>query len=110
MAEQLGSLARTHTCGALRDSDVGADVTLLGWVDRVRDLGSLLFLDVRDRDGVTQAVVNGEALLQAAKRLRSEYVIAVVGRVQRRSPETVNAKIRRKDQILEVKVRLSNWP
>jgi aspartyl-tRNA synthetase len=93
MAEQLGALARTHTCGALRDSDVGADVTLLGWVDRVRDLGSLLFLDVRDRDGITQAVVNGDALLQAAKRLRSEYVVAVLGRVQRRSPDTVNAKI-----------------
>jgi aspartyl-tRNA synthetase len=93
MAEQLGALARTHTCGALRDADVGADVTLLGWVDRVRDLGSLLFLDVRDRDGITQAVVNGETLLQAAKRLRSEYVVAVLGRVQRRSPDTVNAKI-----------------
>ena len=93
MPEQLGALARTHTCGALRDSDVGADATLLGWVDRVRDLGSLLFLDLRDRDGITQAVVNSEALLPAAKRLRSEYVVAVVGRVQRRSPETVNAKL-----------------
>jgi aspartyl-tRNA synthetase len=62
-------------------------------VDRVRDLGSLLFLDLRDRDGITQAVVNSEALLPAAKRLRSEYVVAVVGRVQRRSPETVNAKL-----------------
>ena len=68
MAEQLGSLARTHTCGALRESDVGTDVTLLGWVHRVRDLGSLLFLDIRDREGVTQVVVNGEVLLPSAKR------------------------------------------
>ena len=93
MAEQLGSLARTHTCGTLRESDVGGDVTLLGWCHRVRDLGSLLFLDVRDREGVTQVVVNGEALLPSAKRLRSEYVVAVSGRVQRRSDDTINPKI-----------------
>ena len=56
MAEQLGDLTRTHTCGALRPEDVGADVVLLGWVHRVRDLGGLLFIDVRDRAGVTQIV------------------------------------------------------
>ena len=55
MAEQLGELTRTHTCGALRPGDVGADVVLLGWVHRVRDLGGLLFIDIRDRGGVTQA-------------------------------------------------------
>ena len=93
MAEQLGSLTRTHTCGALGAADVGADATLLGWVHRVRDLGSLLFLDMRDRDGLTQVVVNSEPILAAAKRLRGEYVIAVVGRVQRRAVETVNPKI-----------------
>ena len=93
MAEQLGSLARTHTCGALRDTDVGADATLLGWVHRVRDLGSLLFLDVRDRAGVTQVVVNSEPVLTAAKRLRAEYVVGVTGRVQHRSAETINPKI-----------------
>ena len=57
MAEQLGDLTRTHTCGALRPDDVGADVVLLGWVHRVRDLGGVLFIDVRDRAGVTQVVV-----------------------------------------------------
>jgi aspartyl-tRNA synthetase len=93
MAEQLGSLARTHTCGELRDTDVGGDVTLLGWVHRVRDLGSLLFLDLRDREGLTQVVVNGETLLPVAKRLRSEYVVAVIGRVQRRAQDTVNPRI-----------------
>ena len=56
MAEQLGDLTRTHTCGALRPDDVGADVVLLGWVHRVRDLGGLLFIDVRDRHGITQIV------------------------------------------------------
>ena len=60
---------------------------------QVRDLGSLLFIDVRDRDGHTQVVVEGnDELLERAKRLRSEYVVAVLGRVERRSPETTNAE------------------
>jgi aspartyl-tRNA synthetase len=95
VAEALGDLTRTHTCGALRADDVGADVVLLGWVHRVRDLGGLLFVDVRDRAGVTQVVFDkdDEALMNKAKRLRSEFVIGASGRVQRRSAETVNAKI-----------------
>jgi aspartyl-tRNA synthetase len=88
VAEQLGELTRTHTCGALRPDDVGADVVLLGWVHRVRDLGGLLFIDVRDRAGVTQVVFDKdeEALMAKAKRLRSEFVVGVCGRVRRRSP------------------------
>jgi aspartyl-tRNA synthetase len=88
-------LTRTHTCGALRAEDVGADVVLLGWVHRVRDLGGLLFIDLRDRAGLTQIVFDKDDQQQMAKakRLRSEYVIAVKGRVQRRSPETKNPKI-----------------
>ena len=95
MAEQLGDLTRTHTCGALRTDDVGADVVLLGWVHRVRDLGGLLFIDVRDRGGVAQIVFDkdDEALMSKAKRLRSEYVVGVCGRVRRRSPETENPKL-----------------
>src|SRR5438128_7320823 len=95
MADQLGDLTRTHTCGALRAEDVGADVVLLGWVHRVRDLGGLLFIDLRDRAGLTQIVFDNDDQQQMAKakRLRSEYVIAVKGRVQRRSPETKNPKI-----------------
>ena len=95
MAEHLGELTRTHTCGALRPDDVGADVVLLGWVHRVRDLGGLLFIDVRDRAGVTQVVFDrdDDALMSKGKRLRSEFVIGVCGRVRRRSSETVNPKI-----------------
>jgi aspartyl-tRNA synthetase len=95
VAEHLGDLTRTHTCGALRAEDVGADVVLLGWVHRVRDLGGLLFIDLRDRAGLTQIVFDKDDQQQMAKakRLRSEYVIAVKGRVQRRSPETKNPKI-----------------
>jgi aspartyl-tRNA synthetase len=95
VAEQLGDLTRTHTCGALRVEDVGADVVLLGWVHRVRDLGGLLFIDIRDRGGVTQIVFDkdDEALMGQGKRLRSEYVIGVTGRVQRRSQDTINPKL-----------------
>src|SRR3954454_14059818 len=92
--EPLGTLARTHTCGALRVADVGHDVVLLGWVHRVRDLGSLVFIDIRDRHGMTQVIVrDNDALVADAKRLRAEFVIAVMGRVEHRAPETVNNKI-----------------
>jgi len=95
VAEQLGDLTRTHTCGALRPSDVGANVVLLGWVHRVRDLGGLLFVDIRDREGVTQVVFDNDdaAQMAKAKRLRSEYVIGVRGIARRRSPETINPKL-----------------
>jgi aspartyl-tRNA synthetase len=94
MAEPLGSLTRTHTCGGLRSSDVGKDAVLLGWVHRVRDLGGVTFVDVRDREGVSQVVVReNDALMPLAKRLRSEFVVGVSGPVQRRSPETVNPKL-----------------
>jgi aspartyl-tRNA synthetase len=95
VAEQLGELTRTHTCGALRPSDVGSDVVLLGWVHRVRDLGGVLFIDVRDLGGITQVVFDkdDEALMAKAKKLRSEFVIGVSGRVRRRSPDTINPKL-----------------
>ena len=60
MAEQLGDWVRTHTCGALRTDDLDSDATLLGWVHRVRDLGGVLFIDIRDREGVSQIVVQGQ--------------------------------------------------
>ena len=95
MAEQLGELTRTHTGGDLRLGDVGADVVLLGWVHRVRDLGGLLFVDVRDRAGITQVVFDkdDETLMTKAKRLRSEFVIGVEGQVRQRSADTVNTKL-----------------
>ncbi len=96
MAEQLGGLTRTHTCGALRLDDVDREVVLLGWVHRVRDLGGVLFIDVRDRGGVTQVVfdvADDDAMMAKAKRLRSEFVVGIEGRVRRRSAETVNPKL-----------------
>ena len=94
MSEPLGDLTRTHTCGALRAGDVGADVVVLGWVHRIRDLGGVTFIDVRDRAGVSQVVVReNEALMAVAKRLRSEFVVGITGAVQRRSDDTVNPKL-----------------
>src|SRR3982750_4289832 len=110
MAEQLGDLTRTHTCGALRPNDVGADVVLLGWVHRIRDLGGVTFLDIRDRAGVSQVVVReNDALMTIAKRLRSEFVVGVSGAVQRRSPDTVNQKLATGEvEILAHDIRLLN--
>src|SRR5438477_10148757 len=94
MADQLGNLTRTHTCGGLRPDDVGGEAVLLGWVHRIRDLGGVTFIDVRDRAGLSQVVVrDNDALMSVAKRLRSEYVVAVSGVVQRRSEDTVNPKL-----------------
>ena len=94
MAEPLADWQRTHTCGALRPGHLDSTVTLLGWVHKVRDLGGVMFIDVRDRYGISQVVVrDDEQLLAQAKRLRPEYVIGVRGLVEHRAPETVNPKI-----------------
>src|SRR5206468_1166088 len=110
MAEPLGSLVRTHTCGALRTADVGADVVLLGWVHRVRDLGGVTFIDIRDRAGVSQVVVReNDTLMPIAKKLRSEFVIGVSGVVQRRSEETVNPKLATGEvEVLAREIRILN--
>ena len=110
MAEKLGDLTRTHTCGALRTSDVGAKAVLLGWVHRVRDLGGVTFIDVRDRAGVSQVVVReNDALMTIAKRLRSEFVVGVSGTVQRRSEDTINPKLATGDvEVLAREIRVLN--
>jgi len=92
----LGDLRRTHMCGALRASDAGQKAVLMGWVNRRRDLGNLLFIDVRDRTGMTQIVFDNErnpALHEKAGELRNEYVIAAIGTVKRRDPDTINKNI-----------------
>ena len=83
-------------CGALRPADSGKKAVLMGWVNRRRDLGNLIFIDIRDRSGVTQVVFNKErdpAIHQKAEALRNEYVIAVVGTAKQRVPDTVNKNI-----------------
>jgi aspartyl-tRNA synthetase len=85
---------RSHTCGALRQSNVGATVRLSGWVHNIRDLGGLLFIDVRDHYGITQIVAEpGSAGFKAMERCRKEWVICVNGTVSQRTPATVNDKL-----------------
>ncbi len=109
--EQLGDLWRTHTAGELTAADTGKDVVLLGWVHRVRDLGALVFFDVRDRHGITQVVARDDhpGLVYAANRLRPEYVVAVKGRVEKRSKESVNPKIKTGEvEVVAHDIRLLN--
>ena len=83
-------------CGTLRASDAGKNAVLMGWVNRRRDLGNLIFIDLRDRTGVTQVVLNRELDVAAhdkANALRNEYVIAVIGTLKRRDSDTVNKNI-----------------
>ncbi len=96
MLDFLGDLRRTHMCGALRASDAGKKAILMGWVNKRRDLGSLIFVDLRDRTGVTQVVINAErdaAIHEKTEALRNEYVIAVTGTVKLRDSSTVNKNI-----------------
>src|SRR5690349_7358672 len=96
MLDNLGNLERTHSCGQLRDQDIGKQVVLMGWVAKRRDFGELTFVDLRDRDGITQVVFNAENAPQAhtkAKELRGEYVIAVSGEVVARAENTRNPKL-----------------
>ncbi len=92
--EHLGELERTCYCGAVTESLVGTTITVMGWVDRIRDLGNLLFIDLRDRSGVVQIVNNPETgCLEKSRDVRPEYVLAVVGEVVRRSQDTINPEI-----------------
>ena len=85
---------RTHTCGALRSSDVGKEVRLSGWVHRKRDHGGLIFIDLRDHYGITQVVVNpGVPFFGEAERVRLESVITVTGEVVSRTPDTINPNL-----------------
>jgi aspartyl-tRNA synthetase len=93
MAEALKGLKRTHMCGELRENHVGQNVVLMGWVQKRRDLGGLIFTDLRDRTGIVQVVfgeeINKEAFIKA-QELRSEYVIAVIGEVVLREAPNPN--------------------
>jgi len=92
----LGDLKRTHMCGALRLTDAGQKATIMGWVNKRRDLGSIIFIDVRDRTGVTQVVFDASssaAVHEKAEALRNEYVVAITGHVAKRDADTINPNI-----------------
>src|SRR5712671_8030586 len=87
---------RTHNCNSLRKSDIGKDATLAGWVHVSRDHGGVIFVDLRDREGITQVVFRPEENAQLAKEahgLRSEDVIQVSGKVAARVPGTENSRL-----------------
>src|SRR6202050_5804397 len=108
--DSLGNTRRTKYCGALSASDAGQEVTLLGWVHRRRDLGQLIFIDLRDREGIAQIVFNKEQNAAAHKKaedLRSEYVVAVTGKVvarQKSNPEIPTGEV----EVIANELRLLN--
>ncbi|HEY1895733.1 MAG TPA: aspartate--tRNA ligase [Terracidiphilus sp.] len=96
MLDFLGKLERTHYCGDLRAADAGQQVVLMGWVNRRRDHGNLIFLDLRDRTGVAQVVLDKELTPDGhskGEQVRPEYVVAAVGRVRLRSKDAINPKM-----------------
>lgn len=96
MSEGMGALSRTHMCGELRSGHIGEDVVLMGWVQRRRDHGGLIFIDLRDRTGIVQLVFSqdlGKEAFYKAESIRNEYVLAAVGRVVPRPEGTENPSL-----------------
>ncbi len=96
MLDFLGTLERTHMCGELRAADAGQPVVVMGWVNRRRDHGNLIFLDLRDRSGICQVVLDKELTPDGhlkGEQVRPEYVVAAVGKVRLRSQDAINPKM-----------------
>lgn len=96
MGESIYGLQRTHLCAELGIENVGEQVVVMGWAHKRRDLGAVIFVDMRDRTGLLQVVFNtttSEDIFNKAESIRSEFVLAVVGEVVKRAPETINSKI-----------------
>lgn len=95
MGELLSGLKRTHMCGLLTENEVGCEAVVMGWVQRRRDLGGLIFIDLRDRTGIVQVVFDQSLgdVFKKAEKVRNEYVLAVVGDVVKRDEETYNPNI-----------------
>jgi aspartyl-tRNA synthetase len=108
----MGSLRRSHTCGAVSVADVGSEVIVVGWVQRRRDHGGVIFIDLRDHQGLVQVVFRPEESAESHERageIRSEYVILARGTVQRRTPDTVNPKMATGEiEVVAQEVRLLN--
>ncbi len=109
--DQLGELKRSVYCGLVDESLVKRRVTVMGWVDRRRDLGGLVFLDLRDHEGIVQVVVRSESslLLETTKEIRPEFVLAVTGDVVMRDEETINPEVATgRVEILAREIRVLN--
>ena len=110
MAESMKGLHRSHRCTEVSSANIGEKVTVMGWVQKRRNLGSLIFIDLRDRSGILQLVFNEESVgkegYEKAERLRSEYVIAVTGKVEKRSA-AVNESLKTGDiEVIATDIRI----
>ena len=97
MSDNLGTMRRTHTCCELGEADIGQEVVLMGWVQRRRDHGGVIFVDLRDREGITQVVFNPDvdkAVHTKAHAIRNEFVLGVRGKVDHRPEGMVNPKLK----------------
>lgn len=112
MSDKLGNMRRTHTCCELNADDVGTEVVLMGWVQRRRDHGGVIFVDLRDREGITQVVFNPEVnpkVHDKAHVLRSEYVIGIRGKVEKRIEGMTNPKLKTGEiEVFATELKLFN--
>jgi aspartyl-tRNA synthetase len=112
MNQTIKGLIRSHTCGELSEKEIGREVVLMGWVDRRRDHGGLIFIDLRDRYGKTQLAFNpqrNKEMYESAKELKSEYVIAIKGVVQERPADAQNINLLTgKIEVSAIELRILN--
>ena len=110
MGETIYGMKRTHMCTELSEADVGKEVAVMGWVHKRRNLGSLLFVDLRDRTGLLQIVFGDQTdreVFDKSETIRNEYVIAVKGEVAPRAPEAVNPSMKTgRIEILATELRI----
>ncbi|MEA3436125.1 MAG: aspartate--tRNA ligase [Thermodesulfobacteriota bacterium] len=112
MSDTLGEMRRTHTCCELGADDVGKEVVLMGWVQRRRDHGGVIFIDLRDREGITQVVFNPDVdkkVHDKAHVIRSEYVLGVRGKVDNRPEGMINPKLKTGEiEVLVTELKILN--
>ena len=112
MSDTLGSMRRTHTCCELEADDVGKEVVLMGWVQRRRDHGGVIFIDLRDREGITQVVFNPDVnkkVHEKAHAIRNEYVLGVRGQVDNRPEGMINPKLKTGEiEVLVTQLKIFN--
>lgn len=110
--ESMQGLKRTHRCGLLRSEHIGQEVVLMGWVQSCRDHGGLIFIDLRDRSGIVQVIFNPEQAKEAfqkAENVRSEYVLAITGRVEKRPEGTENHNLATGEvEVVATQIRILN--
>jgi aspartyl-tRNA synthetase len=108
MAEFMENMRRTHMCTEVTKENIGQTVTLMGWVNVRRDLGGVIFVDLRDRTGLMQVVfnheyMNNEEIFKKSEAIRTEFVLGITGEVKARSAETINSKMKTGEVEIYVK-------